>query len=105
MTLSLDASPPGTYRQQGTSSLQMLFCAHFPDLHARCESDFAKRLGRFRLPRISSAVERFLGGPLRRHLPQGARGTRAVHRARPPVSLKKMLVEEHDGSVLYTIRI
>ena len=60
MSLSLDASPPGTYRQRGTSSLQKLFRAHFPDLHARYEADFAKRLGRFRLERISSAVERFL---------------------------------------------
>jgi hypothetical protein len=60
MALSLDASPPGTYRQRGTSSLQRLFRAHFRDLHARYEADFAKRLGRFRLERISSAVERFL---------------------------------------------
>jgi hypothetical protein len=60
MALSLDASPPGIYRQRGTSSLQKLFRAHFPDLHARYEADFAKRLGRFRLERISSAVERFL---------------------------------------------
>jgi hypothetical protein len=60
MALSLDASPPGTYRQRGTSSLQKLFRAHFPDLHARYEADFAKRLGRFRLERISSALERFL---------------------------------------------
>ena len=60
MALSLDASPPGIYRQRGTSSLQRLFRAHFPDLHAHYEADFAKRLGRFRLERISSAVQRFL---------------------------------------------
>jgi len=36
----------GTYRQRGTSSLQKLFRAHFPDLHARYEAEFAKRLGR-----------------------------------------------------------
>ncbi len=60
MALSLDASPPGIYRQRGTNSLQKLFRAYFPDLHTRYETDFAKRLGRFRLERISSAVERFL---------------------------------------------
>ena len=60
MALSLDASPPGIYRQRGTSSLQRLFRTHFLDLHARYEADFAKRLGRFRLERISSAVRRFM---------------------------------------------
>ena len=59
--LSLDATPPGTYRQRGTSSLQRLFRTHFPELCARYESTYASRLGRLRLQRISSAVERFLG--------------------------------------------
>ncbi|MBE3038044.1 MAG: transposase zinc-binding domain-containing protein, partial [Chloroflexi bacterium] len=59
--LSLDATPPGTYRQRGTSSLQRLFRTHFPELCARYESTYASRLGRFRLHRISSAVEHFLG--------------------------------------------
>jgi hypothetical protein len=59
LPLSLDATPPGTYRQQGTSSLQRLFRTHFPELTARFE-EFAKRLGRFRLDRISKAVEAFL---------------------------------------------
>ena len=60
LPLSLDATPPGTYRQRGTSSLQRLFRTHFPELTARFE-EFAKRLGRFRLERISKAVEGFLG--------------------------------------------
>ena len=60
LALSLDATPPGTYRQRGTSSLQRLFRAHFPELVARYESQFAKQLGMFRLERISKAVERFL---------------------------------------------
>jgi hypothetical protein len=60
LALSLDATPPGTYRQRGTSSLQRLFRAHFPELVARYESEFAKQLGMFRLERISKAVERFL---------------------------------------------
>ena len=60
MALPLDSSPPGAYRQRVTNSLQRLFRAHFPDLNARYEADFAKRLGRFRLEHISSAVEQFL---------------------------------------------
>jgi hypothetical protein len=60
LALSLDATPPGTYRQRGTSSLQRLFRAHFPELVARYDAEFAKQLGRFRLERISKAVERFL---------------------------------------------
>jgi len=60
LALSLGATPPGTFRQRGTSSLQRLFRVHFPELVARYESEFAKQLGRFRLERISRAVERFL---------------------------------------------
>jgi len=60
LALSLDAMPPGTYRQRGTSSLQRLFRAHFPELVARYESEFAKQLGKFSLERISKAVEQFL---------------------------------------------
>jgi len=59
LAFPLDATPPGTYRQRGTSSLQRLFRAHFPELAARFE-EFAKRLGRFRLERIRKAVEAFL---------------------------------------------
>jgi len=50
----------GTYRQRGVSSLQGLFRAHLPELVARHEAEFAKRLGTFRLERIIKAVERFL---------------------------------------------
>jgi hypothetical protein len=60
LALSLDATPPGTYRQRGVSSLQRLFGAHFAELVARYEAEFAKRLGKFRLERITKAVERFL---------------------------------------------
>jgi hypothetical protein len=60
LALSLDATPPGTYRQRGISSLQRLFRAHFPELVARYEAEFAKRLGRFRLERITKAVGRFM---------------------------------------------
>ena len=60
LALSLDATPPGTYRQRGTSSLQRLFRAHFAELTARYETEFAKRLGKFRLERITKAVERFI---------------------------------------------
>ena len=78
-----DATPPGIYRPRGTSSLQQLFRAHFPQIRARYEAEFARRLGKFRLERITRAVERFLGpraaadcgangGSLRR-LPQGRR--------------------------------
>ena len=59
LALSLDATPPGTYRQRGVSSLQRLFRAHFAQLVARYEAEFAKRLGKFRLERITKAVERF----------------------------------------------
>jgi len=55
-----DATPPGTYRQRGVSSLQRLFRAHFAELTARYEAEFAKRLGKFRLERITKAVERFM---------------------------------------------
>ncbi len=55
-----DATPPGAYRPRGTSPLQQLFCAPFPEIAAGYETDFAKRLGKFRLKRIGSAVERFL---------------------------------------------
>jgi hypothetical protein len=61
LALSLDATPPGTYRQRGISSLQRLFRAHFSELVARYEAELAKRLGKFRLERITKAVERFLG--------------------------------------------
>ena len=61
LALSLDATPPGTYRQRGVSSLQRLFRAHFAQLVARYEDEFAKRLGKFRLERITKCrVERFL---------------------------------------------
>ena len=59
LALSLDATPPGTYRQRGISSLQRLFRAHFAELVARYEAEFSKRLGKFRLGRITKAVERF----------------------------------------------
>ena len=60
MALSLDATP-GTYRQRGTSSLQRLFRAHFPELVARYEAEFAKRLGRG-LRSMESAPPRHLPG-------------------------------------------
>jgi len=53
-------TPPGVYRQRGVSSLQRLFRALFAQLTARYEAKFAKRLGKFRLERITNAVERFL---------------------------------------------
>jgi len=56
-----DAALPGTYRQRRVSSLQRLFRAHFPQFVARYEDEFAKRLGKFRLERITKEVERFLG--------------------------------------------
>jgi hypothetical protein len=55
-----DTTPPGVYRPRGTSSLQRLFRFHFPQITARYEPDFAKRLGPFPLKRLTSAVERFL---------------------------------------------
>jgi hypothetical protein len=61
LALPLDTTPPGAYRQRGTSSLQRLFRSHFPELLARYEAEFAKRLGQFRLERLAKAVERFLG--------------------------------------------
>jgi hypothetical protein len=61
LALCLDATPRSTYRQRGASSLQKLFRAHFAELVARYEPEFAKRLGKFRLQRITKAVERFLG--------------------------------------------
>jgi hypothetical protein len=60
LAFPLDATPLGVYRQRGTSSLQRLFRAHFAELVARYETEFAKRLGKFRLERISKAVERFM---------------------------------------------
>ena len=60
LALSLEATPPGTYRQRGTSSLQRLFRNNYAAFSARYEIDYAPRLGRFRLERISTAVERFL---------------------------------------------
>jgi hypothetical protein len=58
--LSLDATSPGTCRQRRVSSLQSLFRSHSPEICTRLEADFAKRLGKFRLQRISKAVGRFL---------------------------------------------
>ncbi len=60
LALSLDATPPGTYRQRGTSSLQSLFRTHFGGFSARYEAHYARRVGRFRLDRLTKAVERFL---------------------------------------------
>jgi len=54
------AAAPGTYRQRGISSLQRLFRTHFPEFAARYDVDYARRLGRSRLQRITRAVERFL---------------------------------------------
>ena len=59
LALSLEATPPGTYHQRGVNSLQRLFREHFPELLARFE-EFAQRLGKFRLERITKAVERFM---------------------------------------------
>jgi hypothetical protein len=61
LALPLDAAPPGTWRQRGSSSLHRLFRAHFTELVARYEDEFSKRLGKFRLERITNAVERFVG--------------------------------------------
>jgi hypothetical protein len=58
--LPLDTTPPGTYRQRGASFLQRFFRVHFAELVALYEAEFAKRRGKFRLERISTAVERFL---------------------------------------------
>lgn len=60
LALPLDATPPGSYRQRGASSLQRLFRAHFTELVTRYEYEFAKRLGKFRLERITKAVGRYL---------------------------------------------
>lgn len=57
--LPLDATPPGSYRQRGASSLQRFFRAYFPQLAARYEAEFSNRLGKFRLERITNAVDRF----------------------------------------------
>jgi len=56
----MDATAPGTYHPRGTSSLQRLFRAHFPELLARYDPEFAVRLGKYRQQRIANAVERFL---------------------------------------------
>jgi len=61
LALEPQAAPPGTYRQRGVNSLQGLFRAHFPEFCVRYEAELAKLLGKFRLPRITKAVERFLG--------------------------------------------
>jgi hypothetical protein len=61
LAAALDATAPRTYRQRGVSSLQRLFRAHYPELFSRYDAEFATQLGKFRLPRISSAVARFLG--------------------------------------------
>jgi hypothetical protein len=53
LALPLDATPPGTCRQRGTSSLQRLFRAHLPELLACCEAEFAFRLVPFRRQRIA----------------------------------------------------
>ena len=60
LALEPQAAPPGTYRQRGVNSLQRLFRAHFTEFCVRYEAEFAKRLGKFRLERITKAVERFL---------------------------------------------
>jgi hypothetical protein len=57
---SVGDAPPGTYRPRGTSSIQGLFRSHFTELTARYEVDYARRLGRFCLERITKAVDRFL---------------------------------------------
>ena len=56
LALPLEATPPGTYRQRGSSSLQRPFGAHVAELVACYEAEFAKRLGKFRLQRITKAV-------------------------------------------------
>ena len=61
LALPLDATPPGSCRQRGASSLQRLFRTHFTELVTRYEDEFARRLGKFRLERITKVVERFLG--------------------------------------------
>lgn len=58
--LRLEATPPGTYRQRGTHSLQRLFRSHFAEFAARFKADYARRLGHSRLQRITRAVARFV---------------------------------------------
>jgi hypothetical protein len=41
LPLPLDATPPGTYRHRGRSSLQRLLRTHLPELLARYEAAFA----------------------------------------------------------------
>jgi hypothetical protein len=60
LALEPQAAPPGTYRQRGANSLQRLFRTHFPEFAADYDAHYARRLGRFRLPRITRAVQRFL---------------------------------------------
>jgi hypothetical protein len=56
----MDATAPGTYRPRGTSSLQRLLRANFPELLARHDPESAVRLGKYRQQRIAKAVERFV---------------------------------------------
>ena len=79
LALSLDATPPGTYRQRGTSSLQRRFRTHFQDFCARYENMYAARLGPFRLPRISSAIERFLDPWAAAHRAASGGSLRGLH--------------------------
>jgi Transposase zinc-binding domain len=58
--LELQAAPPGTYRQRGVSTLQRLLRTHFPEFTALYHTQYARRLGRSCLQRITKAVERFL---------------------------------------------
>ena len=54
--LRLEATPPGTYRQRGTHSLQRLFRSHFAEFAARFQAYYARRLGHSRLQRITLAT-------------------------------------------------
>jgi len=56
LALALDATIPGTYRPQGTSSLQKLFRALLPGLLERYDAEFAARLRKYRQERIAKAV-------------------------------------------------
>ena len=53
----MGATPPGTYRQRDTHSLQKLFHSHFAEFAARFEADHACRRGHSRLQRFSRAVD------------------------------------------------
>jgi hypothetical protein len=60
LSLPIAAVAKRVYRPRGINDLQMLFQKHFQSIAEQYESKYAVIYGRFRIERITEAVEKFI---------------------------------------------